>query len=108
MIVAVTILVIAIKENRLSEEVQKLEGKTIDENPIENIDDKQEMPKSKKAYIFFLHLYFYGLLLITPLYCIFSICHKVWGMEGGSFANALMIATGAAIFKLYTNWNNFK
>ncbi len=31
MIVAVTILVIAIKENRLSEEVQKLEGKTIDE-----------------------------------------------------------------------------
>ena len=99
MIVAVTILVIAIKENRLSEEVQKLEGKTIDENPIENIDDKQEMPKEVKRSLYFLlasiFLWFTAYNAVITAFSRYAT--KVWGMEGGSFANALMIATGAAI-----------
>lgn len=99
MIVAVTILVIAIKENRLSEEVQKLEGKTIDENPIENIDDKQEIPKEVKRSLYFLlasiFLWFTAYNAVITAFSRYAT--KVWGMEGGSFANALMIATGAAI-----------
>lgn len=99
MIVAVTILVIAIKENRLSEEVQKLEGKTIDENPIENIDDKQEMPKEVKRSLYFLlasiFLWFTAYNAVITAFSRYAT--KVWGMEGGSFANALMVATGAAI-----------
>ncbi len=81
MIVAVTILVIAIKENRLSEEVQKLEGKTIDENPIENIDDKQEMPKEVKRSLYFLlasiFLWFTAYNAVITAFSRYAT--KVWG-----------------------------
>lgn len=137
MAIAVGILVITIRENKLREEVEKAEaagvskaeeramaegveaageieavadnGKTEALEKVgkatENIADAKNdnckgMPKDVKRSMYFMlasiFLWFTAYNAVTTAFSRYT--KVVWKMEGGSFANCLMVATVAAIF----------
>ena len=130
MAIAVGILVITIRENKLREEVEKAEAAnagTIEEKAmaegveaageIEAVGDTGEvkafdgkkqtgktegtkgMPKEVKRSMYFMlasiFLWFTAYNAVTTAFSRYT--KVVWKMEGGSFANCLMVATVAAI-----------
>ena len=121
MAIAVGILVITIRENKLREEVEKaeaantekVEGKAIAEGveaagEIEAVADTEQsgatgkvkgMPKEVKRSMYFMlasiFLWFTAYNAVTTAFSRYT--KVVWKMEGGSFANCLMVATVAAI-----------
>ena len=122
MVIAVGILVITIRENKLREEVEKAEAantekveeKAIAEGveavgEIEAVADTEQsgatgkvkgMPKEVKRSMYFMlasiFLWFTAYNAVTTAFSRYT--KVVWKMEGGSFANCLMVATVAAIF----------
>ena len=133
MAIAVGILVITIRENKLREEVEKAEAAnadTIEEKAmaegveaageIEAVGDTGEakafeekqqtaktesakdMPKDVKRSMYFMlasiFLWFTAYNAVTTAFSRYT--KVVWKMEGGSFANCLMVATVAAIFSI--------
>ena len=122
MAIAVGILVITIRENKLREEVEKaeaanaekVEGKAIAEGveaagEIEAVADEAQsettgkakgMSKDVKRSMYFMlasiFLWFTAYNAVTTAFSRYT--KVVWKMEGGSFANCLMVATVAAIF----------
>jgi maltose/moltooligosaccharide transporter len=122
MVIAVGILVITIRENKLREEVEKseaantekVEEKAIAEGveavgEIEAVADTEQsgatgkvkgMPKEVKRSMYFMlasiFLWFTAYNAVTTAFSRYT--KVVWKMEGGSFANCLMVATVAAIF----------
>lgn len=122
MVIAVGILVITIRENKLREEVEKAEAantekveeKAIAEGveavgEIEAVADTEQsgatgkvkgMPKELKRSMYFMlasiFLWFTAYNAVTTAFSRYT--KVVWKMEGGSFANCLMVATVAAIF----------
>lgn len=122
MVIAVGILVITIRENKLREEVEKAEAantekveeKAIAEGveaagEIEAVADIEQsgatgkvkgMPKEVKRSMYFMlasiFLWFTAYNAVTTAFSRYT--KVVWKMEGGSFANCLMVATVAAIF----------
>lgn len=122
MAIAVGILVITIRENKLREEVEKAEAvntekveeKAIAEGveaagEIEAVADMEQsgatgkvkgMPKEVKRSMYFMlasiFLWFTAYNAVTTAFSRYT--KVVWKMEGGSFANCLMVATVAAIF----------
>ena len=122
MAIAVGILVITIRENKLREEVEKAEAanaekveeKAIAEGveaagEIEAVVDTEQsgatgkvkgMPKEVKRSMYFMlasiFLWFTAYNAVTTAFSRYT--KVVWKMEGGSFANCLMVATVAAIF----------
>lgn len=121
MAIAVGILVITIRENKLREEVEKAESanaekveeKAIAEGveavgEIEAVADTEQsgatgkvkgMPKEVKHSMYFMlasiFLWFTAYNAVTTAFSRYT--KVVWKMEGGSFANCLMVATVAAI-----------
>lgn len=121
MAIAVGILVITIRENKLREEVEKAEAvntekveeKAIAEGveaagEIEAVADMEQsgatgkvkgMPKEVKRSMYFMlasiFLWFIAYNAVTTAFSRYT--KVVWKMEGGSFANCLMVATVAAI-----------
>ena len=121
MAIAVGILVITIRENKLREEVEKAEAantekveeKAIAEGveaagEIEAVADTEQsgatgkvkgMPKEVKRSMYFIlasiFLWFTAYNAVTTAFSRYT--KVVWKMEGGSFANCLMVATVAAI-----------
>ena len=121
MAIAVGILVITIRENKLREEVEKAEAAnagTIEEKAmaegveaageIEAVADMEQsgatgkvkgMPKEVKRSMYFMlasiFLWFTAYNAVTTAFSRYT--KVVWKMEGGSFANCLMVATVAAI-----------
>ena len=121
MVIAVGILVITIRENKLREEVEKAEAanaekveeKAIAEGveaagEIEAVADAEQketngkskgMPKDVKRSMYFMlasiFLWFTAYNAVTTAFSRYT--KVVWKMEGGSFANCLMVATVAAI-----------
>ena len=121
MAIAVGILVITIRENKLREEVEKAEtvnAGTIEEKAIaegveaageiEAVADTEQsgatgkvkgMPKEVKRSMYFIlasiFLWFTAYNAVTTAFSRYT--KVVWKMEGGSFANCLMVATVAAI-----------
>ena len=121
MVIAVGILVITIRENKLREEVEKAEAvntekveeKAIAEGveaagEIEAVADMEQsgatgkvkgMPKEVKRSMYFMlasiFLWFTAYNAVTTAFSRYT--KVVWKMEGGSFANCLMVATVAAI-----------
>ena len=121
MAIAVGILVITIRENKLREEVEKAEAanaekveeKAIAEGveaagEIEAVVDTEQsgatgkvkgMPKEVKRSMYFMlasiFLWFTAYNAVTTAFSRYT--KVVWKMEGGSFANCLMVATVAAI-----------
>ena len=122
MVIAVGILVITIRENKLREEVEKAEAvntEKVEEKAIAEgveavgeieagADTEQSgatgkvkgMPKEVKRSMYFMlasiFLWFTAYNAVTTAFSRYT--KVVWKMEGGSFANCLMVATVAAIF----------
>ncbi len=104
MAIAVGILVITIRENKLREEVEKAEAADA-VNAVENPANAKNgnskgMPKDVKRSMYFMlasiFLWFTAYNAVTTAFSRYT--KVVWKMEGGSFANCLMVATVAAIF----------
>ncbi len=97
MIVSVSILLIAINENKLSKELKLSD--TAEEATFEDDTIEYTMPKDvKKSLIFILtsvFLWFTAYNAVTTAFSRYAV--TVWGLKGGGFANALMVAYGAAI-----------
>lgn len=97
MALAIIILLINVKERKLLNKIA--------DSP-EYMDDREEkqeesghMPKDVKRSLYFIlasiFLWFTAYNAVTTAFSRYAA--KVWGMEGGSFASALMVATAAAI-----------
>lgn len=107
MAAAVIILVITIREKKLAEQIEKLEEKPKEEARKEEIRSGQEkkekksvkLPKDvKRSLIFLLTSILFWFMAYNAVTTAFSRYTKVvWHMEGGGFADCLMVATIAAI-----------
>ena len=96
MVISVIILVFTIKENKLSREIGK---ETIEDEKGPSDDRHQEMPKDVRRSLNFIlasiFLWFTAYNAVTTAFSRYAV--EVWGLKGGSFANALMVAMAAAI-----------
>lgn len=94
MIITVVLLVTTIKEKKLSEELN-----IEDEEEYKEISENQDMPKDVKRSLQFLlasvFLWFMAYNAVTTAFSRYAV--RVWGLIGGSFADALLIAMAAAI-----------
>ncbi len=100
MIIAVIILIITIHENNLMEKNESDNViSTVTTLDSELSRDDGVLSKEVKKSLFFLlisvFLWFTAYNAITTAFSRYAV--KVWNLQGGSFANALLIATGAAI-----------
>ena len=98
MIVAVAVLVLVVKEKKLAEIVKK--EYDIEETVIENeTKETKVLPKEvKKSLIFILISIFFWFAAYNAVTTAFSrYARTVWEIEGGGFANCLMVATVSAI-----------
>lgn len=100
MAAAVILLVLTVKEKKIAAEIEKeeiqeekLAGEAIAENT-------KELPKlvKKSLYMILLSIFFWfaAYNAVTTAFSRYAV--KVWGLEGGGFADCLMVATVAAIF----------
>ena len=103
MIVAIAVLLVTIRENKLKKELaaelaageeEELAAKKQEEQAV-----KIAMPREvKRSLIFMLLSIFFWFTAYNAVTTAFSRYTKVvWGLEGGGFANCLMVATVAAI-----------
>lgn len=102
MVAAVGILLITIRENKLRKEIEESErtaGEQAAEPADESLPEKTALPKDvKRSMIFLLLSIFFWFTAYNAVTTAFSrYTRVVWKMEGGSFANCLMVATVAAI-----------
>lgn len=107
MIIAVGVLVITIKEKKVKEivaaEVKAYEEtsglQVMTEDSEQEVGEKKPMPKEvKRSMIFLLASIFLWFTAYNAVTTAFSRYTKVvWQMEGGGFADCLMVATVAAI-----------
>lgn len=102
MVAAVGILLITIRENKQRKEIEESEraaGVQAAEPADESVPEKTALPKDvKRSMIFLLLSIFFWFTAYNAVTTAFSrYTRVVWKMEGGSFANCLMVATVAAI-----------
>lgn len=100
MIVSVTILLITIREKKLSQEIEGIDESLSDAEKTEyDLKIKSELsPDVKKSLYFILASIFLWFTAYNAVITAFSrYAVNIWGLEGGGFADALMVATGAAI-----------
>lgn len=94
MVLAVIILVLTIRENKLSKEIS-----TDDEATEKTQASSEKLPKDvMRSLIFILvsvFLWFTAYNAVTTAFSRYA--GRVWKLQGGGFANALMVATAAAI-----------
>jgi len=102
MVVAIIILVANIRENALAKEMVEIntneeaigEAETVSSV---NEDSKTLPPEVKKSLFFILASIFLWFTAYNAVITAFSrYAMKVWGLKGGGFADALIVATGAA------------
>ncbi len=106
MVAAVLVLVLTIREKKLAKELREEEQFSDQESKIDNEANKDEnqgdrspLPADvRKSLIFLLASIFLWFTAYNAVTTAFSrYAGRVWGMQGGSFANALLVATGAAV-----------
>lgn len=98
MVLSVVVLVKTIKEKSLSEDMKEI-------NHTQDLEDEEangnggDMPQDVKRSLYFIlasiFLWFTAYNAVTTAFSRYA--GRVWGLQGGSFANALLVATGAAI-----------
>ncbi|MBB2182635.1 MFS transporter [Lachnospiraceae bacterium MD1] len=103
MVLAVILLMLTVQEKKIALELRQSEEEsnpTEDEGVVTSDQSKNGMPKEvKKSFIFILSsifLWFFAYNAVTTAYSRYA--EVVWGLKGGGFANALLVATIAAIF----------
>lgn len=105
MIVSLIILLAKINENKLTrkrkkvDKIDKIDQSSAKKEDSESLDKKNSMPKAvKKSLNLILISIFLWFVAYDAVVISFSrYATVVWGMQGGDFANALMVAMGAAI-----------
>lgn len=101
MVVAVIALVGTINEKKLSNKIPEEEKRDKEEieNPVKAIKEEDALPRDVKRSLYFIlasvFLWFTAYNAVTTAFSRYAT--EVWNLEGGSFANALMVAMGAAI-----------
>lgn len=94
MVVSVILLIVTVREKKLSKTLE-IEH----ESSREELEEEAKMPKDVKRSLYFLlasiFLWFTAYNAVTTAFSRYAT--NVWNMVGGSFANALLVATGAAI-----------
>ena len=99
MVVAVTVLFLTIKENDLLKEVSDDKHghfkDSLEEIKRENEPMSAEVKRSLTFLLASVFLWFTAYNAVTTAFSRYAT--KVWGMQGGGFADALMVATVAAI-----------
>lgn len=99
MVIAVTVLFLTIKENKLLKEVSDDKHGHFKDTLEEIKRENEPMSADVKKSLFFLltsvFLWFTAYNAVTTAFSRYAT--KVWGMQGGGFADALMVATVAAI-----------
>ncbi|WP_409227629.1 MFS transporter [Gudongella sp. SC589] len=98
MVFSVIVLVRTINEKKLSAEMKEF-------NDSQDLEDDEangkggDMPPDVKRSLYFIlasiFLWFTAYNAVTTAFSRYA--GRVWGLQGGSFANALLVATGAAI-----------
>ncbi len=104
MVFAVIVLVKTIHENAYTKENEEINYETGRQAPAdENSHESKPLPKDVKRSLFFIlasiFLWFTAYNAVTTAYSRYAV--KVWGLQGGSFANALLVATAAAIVSFF-------
>ena len=99
MLVAVAVLFATVKEKRIAEEIKKQGAENGEGKEDRVVSQKTAMPKEVKRSMIFLlisiFLWFTAYNAVTTAFSRYT--RVVWHMEGGSFADCLMVATVAAI-----------
>ena len=99
MMVAVAVLFATVKEKRIAEEIKKQGAESGEGKEDRAVPQKTAMPKEVKRSMIFLlisiFLWFTAYNAVTTAFSRYM--RVVWHMEGGSFADCLMVATVAAI-----------
>ena len=99
MLVAVAVLFATVKEKRIAEEIKKQGAESGEGKADRVVPQKTAMPKEVKRSMIFLlisiFLWFTAYNAVTTAFSRYT--RVVWHMEGGSFADCLMVATVAAI-----------
>lgn len=107
MVIAVVVLILTIDERRVKEKVaeevaayEKSAGVTVEtEDTKEDVGEKKAMPKEVKRSMIFLlasiFLWFTAYNAVTTAFSRYT--REVWKLEGGGFADCLLVATVAAI-----------
>ena len=112
MVVAVGVLLITIRENKLRREIEAAEAESVEETAEKDSTMQEQtvtkkdafvqktvLPKEvKRSMMFLLASIFFWFTAYNAVTTAFSrYTRVVWKMEGGSFADCLMVATVAAI-----------
>lgn len=107
MVLAVVLLVATVRENKIANELQKEFPQDSDSTDIRGTDSSRREtaakdaplpPQVRKSLIFILvsiFLWFTAYNAVTTAFSRYA--QTVWGIQGGGFANCLMVATVAAI-----------
>lgn len=100
MMVSVILLVFTVKEKKIAAEIAKEEMEEEKLVGEEIVINTKELPKpvKKSLYMILLSIFFWfaAYNAVTTAFSRYAV--KVWGLEGGGFADCLMVATVAAIF----------
>lgn len=98
MLVCVSILLIKVRENKLSSAILLDEDMKGLNSSVKESVAHNKLPKDVMRSLIYLlisvFLWFTAYNAITTAYSRYA--SKVWGLEGGSFADSLLVATGAA------------
>ncbi len=99
MIVSVVVLLFTINENKLAKEIKIDDDEDDEQDAKEESGTKVPMAKDvKRSLIFILLSVFLWYTAYNAVTTAFSrYAKKVWHLEGGGFANCLMVATVAAV-----------
>ncbi len=99
MVSAVVVLLITIKEKKLSIEMKSFTDKQDEDEKQSDSVNGEKMPTDVKKSLYFIlasiFLWFTAYNAVTTAFSRYAT--KVWNLQGGGFANALLVATGAAI-----------
>lgn len=98
MVVSVVLLVLTVREKKLAQEVAKanLEEETEEEQKADKTGELTPgVKRSLTLILISIFLWFTAYNAVTTAFSRYA--RTVWGMEGGGFANCLMVATVAAI-----------
>lgn len=99
MIIAVAVLVSTVREKKLAQQVSQDETEETSAEEHASSTERTGMPKEvRRSFIFILASIFLWFMAYNAVTTAFSrYATTIWNYQGGSFANALMVAMGTAI-----------
>ena len=98
MVISVVVLLLTVRERRLSAEVAAMDHDDILTESVPSAARRKLPPDVKRSLIFLLASVFAWFMAYNAVTTAFSsYALEVWGLKGGDFADCLMVATVAAV-----------